>query len=85
MIGHILMEEVEDLKKDCAGNCDNLEVRIVHEVEDNLELREKITKIQEIVKEYMHSDGAHHKQWALEEIARILEVEEKWIPNEGIA
>ncbi|MDD5551304.1 MAG: hypothetical protein PHS34_08595 [Candidatus Omnitrophica bacterium] len=39
----------------------------------------KLNKIKNLAKEGLWTDGEHHKQWFLEEIAKITGVSEKWM------
>ena len=34
--------------------------------------KERIEQAMEFINEYGHIDGAHHKQWVLDQIARVL-------------
>lgn len=36
---------------------------------------EDYKKLGDVLTDYVNVDGAHHKQWALEEVAKILDID----------
>lgn len=57
---------------------------------DALEVKIKVSKldkVEKLIRDGLHTDGGHHKQWYLEQIAETLNIdlsnEEQW--DEGVA